>query len=405
MSRTFNRKTALRLFLLLLLTVAATALSPAAALAADDVPTVAYLSFGQSPTFALTQKGVLDVLEAYGFVSAEERLALNGGGDLHGEHINILNREAGFDMPTANLMIEDALDQGADVLLTISTQVGTLASSAIAEMDDPPALIFAILAAPYLTGMADASCIKPDNVTGTQMNIDFSVFDQVRQAQNPDTQVFGFIIDANDPGQALVAVTLNEFADAYGLRMESASIITAADYALATETLLDKGVGAIVLPPRTGSSSGVTSVVDAAYGVTVYSALVTDVFLGVPVGSGFTGWYREGAIAGRMLAAHLRGEIDIATTAINLTPGFTIAVNRDAAAANGVEIRDELLAMADFVIEEGAATGYIEIPGVNTFLEDMPLEERIAQDQAFLQSLHCTPELIAEQQAALEADA
>ena len=353
----------------------------------------------------MTQKGVLDVLEAYGYVSAEERLTLHGGNDLEGESINILNRDAGFDLATANLMIEDALDQGADVLITISTQVGALASSAIAEMDDPPVLIFAILTAPYMTGMAESSCIKPDNVTGTQMDIDFSVFDQVRNAQSGDITKFGWIRDANDPSQAFSQQTLSTYAAAVGLEMEVATIITAADYALAAESLLDKGVGAILLPPRTGSSAGVTSVVDAAYGVPVYSVLVTDIFLGVPIGAGFTGWYREGVVAGRMLAGYLRGEMDVATTAINLTPGFTVAVNLDAAAASGVVISDDLLAIADFVIEEGAATGDIEIPGVNTFLEDMPLEERVAQDQAFLQSLHCAPEMIAEQQAALDAGA
>ena len=398
-----NFISSMRLCLLLLLTVAITALSPAAALASDDAPTVAYLSFGQSPIFELTKKGVMDVLEAYGYISADERATLQGGSDLRGENINILNRDAGFDLATASLMVEDALDQGADVLLTISTQVGLIANSAIAEMDDPPALIFAILTAPYLTGMAESSCVKPANVTGTQMDIDFSVFDQVRRAQNPDLQAFGFIHDPNDPSQESALMALTNYAQAYGLRFEVATIITAADYALAAESLIDKGVEAIVLPARTGSNSGVVSVVDAAYGVAVYSALVTDVFIGVPLGAGFQGWYSEGAIAGRMLANYLRGELDIATTAINLTPGFAVAVNLDSAAANGLTVTDETLAMADFVIEEGAAYGDIEIPGVNTFLEDMPLEERIAQDQAFLQTLHCTPEMIAEQQAALES--
>ena len=398
-----NFISSMRLCLLLLLTVAITALSPAAALASDDAPTVAYLSFGQSPIFELTKKGVMDVLEAYGYISADERATLQGGSDLRGENINILNRDAGFDLATASLMVEDALDQGADVLLTISTQVGLIANSAIAEMDDPPALIFAILTAPYLTGMAESSCVKPANVTGTQMDIDFSVFDQVRRAQNPDLQAFGFIHDPNDPSQESALMALTNYAQAYGLRFEVATIITAADYALAAESLIDKGVEAIVLPARTGSNSGVVSVVDAAYGVAVYSALVTDVFIGVPLGAGFQGWYSEGAIAGRMLANYLRGELDIATTAINLTPGFAVAVNLDSAAANGLTVTDETLAMADFVIEEGAAYGDIEIPGVNTFLEDMPHEERIAQDQAFLQTLHCAPEMIAEQQAALES--
>ena len=375
-----------------------------AAFADDDVPTLAFLRYGQSPAFALTDKAVLDTLEVYGYISREERMTLMQGGDLRGENINILYRDAGFDLATANLMVEDALDEGADVMLTVSTEVGMIAAGAMTGMDDPPALIFAIVTAPYLAGIAEAPCVKPPNITGTQMDINFAEFDQVREAQNPGLTTFGMIVNPNDPASQTALQSLSVYAEARGLTFEAATAITIADYALATESLLDKGVEAIVMPPRTGSVAGLLAVLDAAYGVTIYSAIVTDVFVGVPVGAGFQGWYHEGAVAGRMLVAYLRGELDIARTGINLTPGFTVAANLDAADVHGIEIRQELLDMASFVIEGGAGAGdTLEIPGVNTFLEEMPAEERWAEDQAFLAGLQCTDEMIAEQMAALEA--
>lgn len=379
-------------------------LSSAAVAADDDVATLAFLRFGQSPAFALTDKAVLDTLEAYGYISNEERMVLQQGGDLRGEHINILYRDAGFDLATANLMVEDALDEGADVMLTVSTEVGMIAAGAMTGMDDPPALIFAIVTAPYLAGIAEAPCVKPPNITGTQMDIDFLKFDAVREAQNPGLTNFGMIVNPNDPASQNALQTLGVYAQARGLTFEAATAITVADYSLATESLLDKGVEAIVMPPRTGSAAGLLAVLDAAYGATVYSTIVTDVFIGVPVGAGFQGWYHEGAVAGRMLVGYLRGELDIARTGINLTPGFTVAANLDAADVHGIEIRQELLDQAAFVIEGGAGAGAeLEIPGVNTFLEEMTAEERWAQDQAFLEGLHCSDEMIAEQMAALEA--
>ena len=380
-------------------------LLPGAGVAADEgTPTLAFLSFGQSPTFALTQMAVMDMLEVYGYISAEERGMLEAGRDLEGENINILYRDAGFDMGTANLMVEDALDEGADVLLTISNEVGMLAAAAMSEMDDPPPLIFTIVTAPYDAGLASAPCVKPPNVTGTQMYIDFALFDEVQMAQNPDMQSFGMIINSNDPGGARALEVLGVYAALRGFMLEVEYIVTPMDYPLATEALLDKGVDAIVLPPRTGSSSGISSVAETAYGVVVYSALVTDVFAGITVGAGFQGYFREGVIAARMLIAHLRGELDIATTAINTTPGFAVGVNVDSADANGVELRDELLEVADFVVEDSfGMTDAIEIPGVNTFLEVMSMDERMALDAAFLADLHCTPEMIAEQQAQLDA--
>ncbi len=379
-------------------------LSPAAALADDEKPTVAFLRFGQSPAFALTDKGVLDVLGAYGFISEEERLVLYGGGDLRGEHINLLYRDAGFDLATASLMVEDALDEGADVLLTISNQVGMIAVNAISDMDDPPTLIFAIVTAPYDTGLASAPCVKPPNVAGTQMLIDASEFETTRTAQVPWLTTFGLVLDANDPGSLSAEETLRAYADQYGLNIEVATAITITDFAQATNSLLDRGVEAIVLPPRTGSAAGVLGVLDAAYGVPVFSAMVTDVFIGVPFGAGFQGWYREGVIAGRMVAHLLRGELDVARTGISTTPGYAVAVNLDAADAHGVEATQAMLDVADFVIEGGlAAEGTLEIPGVNTELTELTLEERVAADAAFLADLHCSDEMIAEQQAALDA--
>ncbi|MCY3781165.1 MAG: ABC transporter substrate binding protein [Chloroflexi bacterium] len=389
--------------LLLLLVFLCLLLGPAT-LADGDAPTLAFLRFGNSPDFQLTDKAVLDMLEAYGYVSAAERATLQAGNDLHGEKINILYREAGFDLPTANLMVEDALDEGADVLLTLSTQVGMIAANAISDMDDPPVLVFAIVALPYTAGIAEAPCIKPDNITGTEMFVDTAEWFAIPYKQNPDFANLGVIIDPNGPSAEGYKAGLEQFVMATGANLEVATATTAPEMALAADTLIDKGVDAIFLPPRTSSPSGLPAVVTASYGVPVYSALVSDVIYGVTVGNGFEGWYREGVIAARMVIGYLRGELDIATTGIAVTPSFKVAVNLDAADTQGVTISEALLAEADYVIEDDLGAGAaLESLGFNLSLPEMSLEERVADDRAFLENLRCTPEMIAEQRAALEA--
>lgn len=369
----------------------------------DDVPTLAFLRFGQSPSFALTDMAVLDMLEVYGFISTEERATLEAGRDLRGEKINILYRDAGFDFPTANLMVEDALDEGADVFLTVSTQVGMIALGAMSDMDDPPVLVFAIVTDPHATGLATATCIKPPNVTGTLMHFDLQEYARIAYLQDPDFASIGFIGDANDPATPGFVEIVQRNGETLGFEVEIATIITAADYAIATEALLDKNVDAIGILPHTGSESGIASVVDAAYGVPVFSSIVSDVIHGVTVAAGFEGWYREGVQAARMLIAYLEGELDIATTAIASTPGFAVAVNLDSAEAQDVVIAEALLAEADFILEGGVGAGAgIEIPG-EIGLAEMTLEERRAEDAAFLENLHCSPDLIAEQLSTLTA--
>ena len=376
-------------------------LLPAGVHADDDAPTLAFLRFGQSSSFVLTDRAVLDMLEVYGYINVDERATLEAGNDLRGDKINILYRDAGFDLPTANLMVEDALDEGADVFLTVSTQVGMIAVNAMSGMDDPPALVFAIVTDPDATGLATATCIKPPNVTGTLMHFDLNEYARIAKLQEPDFATIGVIADANDPATPGFLEAMQAAAARVGVTAEVATIVSAADYAIAAESLLDKGVDAIGILPYTGSATGISAIVDAAYGIPVFSSLVSDVIHGVTVAAGFEGWYREGVQAARMVIAYLAGELDIATTAIASTPSFAVAVNLDSAEAQGVEITEALLAEADYIVQGGVGEGaMIEIPG-EIGLTEMTLEERRAEDAAFLENLRCTPDMIAEQLSTL----
>lgn len=383
-------------------------LLPAGVQAADDAtPTLAFLRFGQSASFTLTDMAVLDMLEAYGFINADERETLEAGADLRGEKINILYRDAGFDFPTANLMVEDALDEGADIFLTVSTQVGMIALGAMSDMEDPPALVFAIVTDPRATGLATATCVKPRNVTGTLMHFDLDEYARIAYLQDPDFASIGFIGDAKDPATPGFVETVQRNGESLGFTVEIATIVTTADYAIATESLLDKNVDAIGILPHTGATTGISSIVDAAYGVPVFSSLVSDVIHGVTVAAGFEGWYREGVQAARMVIAYLEGNLDIATTAIASTPGFAVAINLDSAQAQGVDIAEGLLAEADYIIQAGTIMSegaLFEIPG-EVRLAEMTLAERRAEDAAFLENLHCTPDMIAEQLSTLAAAA
>ncbi len=374
---------------------------PAIVMGDDEAPTLAFLRFGQLPSFALTDMAVLDMLEVYGFINRDERAMLDAGNDLRGENINILYRDAGFDFATANLMVEDALDEGADVVLTVSTQVGMIAVGAMSDMEDPPALIFAIVTDVHDSGLATATCIKPPNVTGSLMHIDYDEYLNIAYLQDPDFQSIGFIADANDPATPGYKQTAQEVGEALGFTVEFEAVVTAADYAIATASLLDKNVDAVGLTPHTGSEAGIPSVVNAAVGVPVFSPLVSDVIHGVTIAAGFEGWYREGVQAARMVIAYLEGSLNIATTGIASTPSFAVAVNLDSAELQGVVIAEGLLEVADYIVQGGVVAGAtIEIPG-EVGLAEMTLEERRAEDAAFLENLHCSPDMIAEQLSTL----
>ena len=100
-----------------------------------------------------------------------------------------------------------------------------------------------------------------------------------------------------------------------------------------------------------------------------------------------------------MLTAQLEGTLDVSRLAINAIPSLGVSLNIDVAKEAGISFSEELLSVADFVIENGVSTQDRTPPS----LPDMTLEERRAADLEFLAGLECTPEMIAEQQAELDA--
>jgi len=130
------------------------------------------------------------------------------------------------------------------------------------------------------------------------------------------------------------------------------------------------------------------------------------VYRGATIGAGVYSYFKEGVIAARMLLAHWEGAMDIAAAGINLQNDMSVGVNLDVAADQGLEISPEVLAAADFVVEDGQSSEGVTpgLPEVNPYLDDMTVDQRRAVDLAFLETLRCTDEMIAEQQAQLDAD-
>ena len=362
----------------------------APALAQDDEkPTIAFLRYAGTAPVAEATEGILDSLEAYGYLSAAERAALDESFDLEGQNINLLYRDAGFDLPSVNLMVEEVIDKGADALVTITTQVAQIAVNATRDMDNPPAILFSLVTTPFGAGIADSPCIKPDHVAGTQPLMSFADYVPLVLVQNPDIQIIGTIVTPDQPTSVIGARLIEEIGGSLGLTVEVASAISLADLSVATESLLSKGVEAIVLSvtPLTLQGTPVLVQMTAEYGIPLYAPIIQQVYRGVTVGAGFHSFYEEGVIAATILHAHLSGDIDLADIAINQSRSFGLAINLDTAANQGVEISDATCWRGrTFVIEDGERSQGMASDVVESrrMLQDMSLDERRAADQEFL---------------------
>ena len=386
---------------LLIVALAIGLVAPMLVSGADDKPTIAFLRYRSTGTEDIAKPGIWDVLQAHELISPSERELLDENLDLNGERINVFWLDAASDVTNVNAMVEKTLDLGADILLTFSTPVTQITANITKEMDDPPAMFFAIVSAPYSAGIADSPCIKMPHVTGSHVSIPFEQYVALSQLQQPDIQTIGTIVDPAQTQSVYGVSQITQFAEALGLTVEVASIASAADLPQATASLADKGVEMVMIGAGYTESRGIPAVLGVAkdYGMPVFGVSPRMIYHGAVVGAGFDDFYGEGVTIGRMIAAYINGTLDISTTAISSRVNIGVAVNLDTAEEFGITVADSILDQAVMVIEDGELNVLSEPPS----LPEMTLEERMAEDAAFLAGLECTPERIAEEQAALDA--
>ena len=411
-------------------------LIPLAAAQDDSKPAIGIFRFGTITGLTLTEHGILNALELYGFISAEERAQLDEYQDLEGEKVDIIWGDANFDISSINLILEDMLDRGVDVLVTISTPVTQAAVNVTSDMDDPPAVLFTAVYSPYKSGIADSSCIKPDHVTGVETRTPYENIVSLLLLQNPDMKKIGIIYSSLETSGVFGAEEVTEIAEALGLTIESAAVTSIPDIPLAADGLITKGVEALLIPMDTMTTRGLPLLVDTAVtnDIPIFHSTLGGVYSGATVSAGSTLYYLRGVNLGYILAAHLNDDLDIAAAGIKAADFMYVGINMNLARAQNIEVSEALMAEADIVLEEGGgfrvaalsrmggqsaitiaeefrvlvnilgSSGQLPIsPEISAFLDMLPPYDYMAGGEAFLESILCTPEQIAAEQAELDA--
>ncbi len=366
----------------------------------DGQPTIGLLRYSHSSGIELARRAFLDVMQAYGFISESERAVLNNGEDLDGEKINMFWGDAGGDLPTANLLVEKALDRGATLLATLSTPVSQIAVLVTNDMETPVPVVFSVVGAPYTAGIAEAPCVKPAHVAGTTAYLPVNRTVPLLRMQNPEATTIGMLANAGDAISVRNAKLITAAAMENGLMVETVAISAAPDLPIGVSSLIDKGIDAIYITGYV-DTVGLPVVVAGAMelGLPVVALSPGSTRFGAPIGAGFDEFYREGVIQGRIIANYLNGDVDLSKLAISEVEGLTVALHLDVAAEYDFVFSDDLLARADYVIEDGKSTRDPTPPS----LPDLSQEAMREADLEFLAGLECTPEMIAEQQAELDA--
>ena len=405
----------------------------------DDKPTIALLRFGPHLSYSLVDEGLLDGLLSAGLVSQAERETLKANQDLDGESVNIIWNDASFDFANASLIVEQAIDAGADVLIVYSTPVTLASVSVTAEMDDPPGVFFAAVYDPVAAGIAQASCIKPKHVTGIESVTRYDDIVPLLLLQNPDTKLIGTLYNAAETSGAAGAAQIIAVADALGIAVEERAVASAADVAVAAESLVDAGVDALLIPADMSTVSALPILMQIAteFQLPVFHSIANAIVDGATVTAGAAAPVLQGRAISSLVMSYLEGRLDLASTGIGVISEMIVSINLDAADLQGIAISEELLAVADHLVQDGKAssaralrilksaglddeeialtmqaiaaaqaTGATDVELPPQVMEILRRGFRASDDtlnvESLLSSLHCTDEMIAEQQAALD---
>ena len=269
---------------------------------ADDNTLVAILRYGGTDgETTYSEYGVLEMLQAAGLINAEEREQLDTRSDVDGEHISIFWGDAAWDLANANLMVDDALGRGADVLITLTTPVTRTAINATADMDEPPGILFASVFNPAEAGIAQSACEKPDHVSGSVIQAPYERLLSLLQTQNPELSGIGVLFSSGEITGSSGADEIAALAEGLGISVSEAAVNNLADFPVAAQSLADSDVDAIVAPIDAVTAQALPVIAGIANesGIPVVYPVLGAVYHGTTFGVGIRSHYDQGLNLGR----------------------------------------------------------------------------------------------------------
>ena len=380
-------------------------LLPASLSAQADKPLLAVLNFGAHGPQDNVQRAMLQTLVTYGWLSEGDMQSFYERAFTEGAKLDVLRGEANWRFEDVKPLFERAMDMQPDVLFTRGLPPTLRALTETTDTEDPPAIIFT-LSNPIESGVAQSACLHAPHITGVEAQSPYAEILPLLMLQNPDLRYIGTIFGSNEAPGVLGARDIVRIGESLGLQVESVGAFAFSDLRDAANRLVDKGVEAIVLPLDNLVVNGTPVVVEIAReaGIPLLHSTTHAIGMGATFSGGYGAYQTTGEDLGILLQRRAQsGDLDLATTAIATVSDHAVGVNLDEAEYLELQVEPALLEQASALWQDDAFSYSGDMVFEAGQTPPRSLEERLADDQAWLESLHCSPDMIAEQQAALDA--
>jgi ABC-type uncharacterized transport system substrate-binding protein len=299
----------------------------------------------------LAKKWQVNLLEYVNVLDVEEgekgiRAGLREANLVEGRDYEISVRNAQGDMPTLNTLVDAALSDGADLLMTLSTP--TLQAAMHRARDVP--IVFSFVADAVAAGAGRSNDDHLPNVTGVPSNAAYDQLLDVMRDCLPSARRIGTLFVPAEVNSVHNKDQLVREAQKRGLEFIAVAANTTAEVSDATLSLLSQHVDAICQAGGNLTTAAFVSIAQPAQraGVPVFSFLSGDFHNGatVVVARDFFDGGRE---AGHLAARVMRGESP-ATIPFHPLETTRLLVNLDAARETGLRIPPSVIERASKVI-------------------------------------------------------
>ena len=294
-----------------------------------------------------TDNGLLDVTRD-SFLEEMHRI-----GYINDKNCRIYVENAHGEIPVLNTIIDKFIRDDVGLILTISTSA---TQAAINKVKDRP-IVFATVANPFIVGAGESDSVHLANVTGVYGGVPMDRTLAIVNRFFPDRLRIGCLWD---PSQANVVFNVDnlrqELRNYPQYHFEGAHASNSAEVYQAALSLVNKNIGAFVLPPDNIIYSAFDAIVKAAdnRNIPIFISDVERLKDGALLALGYD-YTSSGIQAAQMVARILKGT-NPAQIPFEKYTKLTIGVNLNVARKIGIEVPQAVLEQATLVIDEKPVT-------------------------------------------------
>lgn len=297
----------------------------------EKVVTVGITQFAEHPSLDAATKGFKKALEDKGFKE--------------GENIKFDEQNAQADMNNTQTIANNFVGDKVDLIFANATPSATAALNATKEIP----IIFTSVTDPIGAGLVEGFDKPGTNITGTTDNhpkatektISF-ITDQI------GAKKIGVIYNAGEQNSEVQVNAVKKVAEPKGAKIVEASVSTSAEVKQAAESLVGR-VDAIYIPTDNTVVSALESVISVANSkkIPLFVGELDSMKKGAIAASGFE-YYDIGYQSGLMAAEVLRGSKKTSQIYVELPKSLKLVINKKAAEAQGVTVKDEWKDLGEF---------------------------------------------------------